>query len=231
MSRTAHNDAPLLTDASKTLYSLVDGQAPADTVRRFLMDEFNIMAKLPTLPAYIQPNGFHTFKLGGIDGDYLLRLHYWPQDLPEAGESAGIHDHVFDFTSLVVAGNAAMVNTHYDMAQAPESPLSLYKVDYTSARESQIIKLGDHFRPVVIGRDIVPPGGYYEFPAGKFHTSKIDGNAEAFTLLATRLHAGLDGPRFLAPSTYTSDTSTYKRQEPTPAQRTHIANRLQAFLG
>lgn len=231
MNRTAHNDAPLANAAGQALYDMVTRQAPAETVRRFLRDEFDIAAKLGDLPAYIQPNGFHTYKLAGTDGDYLLRLHYWPPGLPDAGDSAGIHDHIFDFTSLVLAGDAAMINTHYEMAHAPESPLALYKVDYTSARESQIIKLGDHFRPVVAARDIVPAGAYYTFPAGSFHTSMIDGNAEAFTLLATKLRPGMDGPRFLAPSTYAGDNSTYRRQDPGPAQRAHVAARLRHFLG
>lgn len=230
MNRAAHNDAPAATNAGQLLYDMVAGQVPVDTVRRFLRDEFDIVTQLATLPAYIQPNGFHTYKLAGMDGDYLLRLHYWPEGLPDAGESAGIHDHIFSFTSLVLAGAAPMVNTHYEIEHDRQSPLALYKVDYTSARESKIIKLGNHFKPVAVARDVVPTGAYYTFAAGLFHTSAIADNAEAFTLLATKLQPDMDGPLFLGPADYTSDTRQYRRQDPGPERRAHVAARLAHYL-
>ena len=226
MNRDAHADAPLLDRTSRRLYDMVLEQAPFRDVLKFLLEDFNGAARVAALPAYIQPNGFYTFKLGGVDGDNVLRLHFWPEGRPDQYKAGGIHDHVFSFTSLVLSGDRPMINTHYEIEEDRESPLAVYKVIYTSARDSQIVKLADHFRPVAAARDIVPAGQYYTFPAGRFHTSQIMDNGEAFTLMATRLDPRFDGPRFIAPSAYSAELTSYTRRDPSPEQRALVARKL-----
>lgn len=178
-------------------------------------------------PAYIQPNGFWTFKLGGVDGHQVLRLHVWPEGLPEKGLSAGIHDHVFDFTSLLLAGDAPLINTHYNISEDENSPLSLYKVDYKNPKKSNIIKLPGHFRASAAQRISIEPGEYYTFPAGAFHTSQMLNDAFGMTLLASNINPSVSSPRFLAENYEIN--APYERQNATLRQREFVSRKLKAL--
>jgi hypothetical protein len=222
MSRIAHNDAPQSDPLTRDIYNLIRNQAPFGTLKNRLFGDFNIAARIMTAPGYVQPNGFSTFKLGGIDGDCLLRLHWWPKGMPELESRAGIHDHVFNFTSLVLDGDAPMINRVYDVQQNPGSPLNLYEVDYTGPNNSVIRKLADHSNGVLREQQAVRPGEYYTLPAGVFHSSQIEGDAEALTLIATKLDTNFTRPRFLAPASETD----YTRPPLTQAHREQTIYRL-----
>lgn len=227
MNQNAHNDAPKADAQTQILYDLINGQAAPDRVRNFLSDSYNVIARIQQAPGYVQPNGFLTFKLGGLNDDRLLRLHLWPEGLPETGDTAGVHDHVFDFTSLVLAGNGPMVNTIYTPEQQDDGSLTLYAVDYTSPKTSHLIRLGDHFAAAETTRSTIHPGEYYQMKAGVFHTSQIQGNAMAITLLATRMGPAAAQPRFLSAHQPAMD---YTRPPLTDDHRKTLINYLQKIL-
>ena len=225
MSKLAHNDAPVADPLARKLYTMIRNQAPPEQVRHILYGEFNITYRLKTAPGYIQANGFATFKLGGLDGDQLLRLHFWPAGLPDEGDTSGMHDHVFHLTSLVLDGNGPMINTVYDVCPDKSSTLNLYEVEYTGPKTSRINTLGENFSGVAAKREIIPPSSYYTLGAGRFHTSRIAGDAEAITLLATSINPELSPrPRFLAAS---GGDSNYQRPELTNELRNRVIARLQ----
>lgn len=226
MSRIAHNDAPQSDPLTREIYDLVRDQAPFGKIKDRLFGDFNVAARIMTAPGYVQPNGFSTFKLGGVDGDCLLRLHWWPEGMPELESRGGIHDHVFNFTSLVLDGDAPMINTIYDVGQNPDSNLNLYEVDYTGPTSSVIRKLADHSIGVIRGQQTVQPGNYYTLPAGVFHSSQIQDDAEAITLFATKLDADYPRPRFLAPAS----ESDYARPPLTQAHREQTIHRLRKIF-
>jgi hypothetical protein len=180
------------------------------------------------VPTYKQANGFWTFKLGGEAG-CMLRLHYWPAGLREATETAGIHDHVFDFTSLVLAGRDPMINTKFVMQEDPASRLAIYEVDYKTPQLQTIRRLAGHFRPVAVRTDRVPPGNYYDFPAGEFHTSNILGNGEAITLMATQENPAVKNPRFIGAGDLAVQPA-YERLPLSAGERGFVAQRLRASM-
>lgn len=223
MSRAAHNDAPEIDPQTQEIYDLIMRQAPRQNIQACLRGSFDLAARVMDAPGYVQPNGFLTFKLGGVDGDHLLRLHLWPKGLPQLYKAAGIHDHVFDFTSLVLCGDGAMINTVYQEKADSSGALGLYEVNYTTPKTSQIIKLGDHFSATAVEREIIRPGEYYTMNAGVFHTSQIENNAEAATIIATRMDPDIRHPRFL------SETSPDAQFVRPPLTREH-RNRLVTVL-
>ena len=226
MSRQAHTDAPQTDALTRILYDMVAGQIPTPLVKGFLRYPYNLAARVQQAPGYVQPNGFLTFKLGGIGGDHLLRLHYWPEGLPESSETAGIHDHVFDFTSLVIGGGA-MINTGWQVRPDAASPDSLYEVDYTDPDHSRLIRLAGRFSGAATASERVAPDSYYTVRAGEFHTSRIENNQEAITLIATKLGPDRTRPRFLSTSRPNPD---YVRPPLTQTHRDRLLSQLRKVL-
>ncbi len=227
MSKNAHTDAPVTDAKTGILYSMVMRQVPYAEIKDFLTGIYNLAARLENCPGYVQPNGFITFKLGGIDGDNLLRLHLWPENLPELAETAGVHDHVFDFTSLLLGGTAPMINRIYEPRPDPASDQALYRVDYINPSNVRVVKLGDHFKAVETKVETIQPGSYYNLEAGLFHTSEIEGHCEALTLIATKINPSVSSPRFLSARNADID---YVRPALTPNHRQQAISCLQKFL-
>lgn len=55
--------------------------------------------------SYRHPNGFDKIVLGSVGNKYKLRLHVWHWLDPSLGHSADVHDHFWNFSSLVLCGN------------------------------------------------------------------------------------------------------------------------------
>jgi hypothetical protein len=218
----AHADAPA-NDLADRIWSMVMDRAPSADVVRILLHDFDAARQVISVPGYVQPNGFLTFKLGGHNGDNVLRLHFWPAGMPEKSDSAGPHDHNFDFTSLVFAGDATMINTVYNLSSPGEADgLNLYRAEYTSHKGANIKHIASGIKPLPVLEEIVSPGQYYSLKAGLFHNSQIQGDKEAITLLASRLNPAHPEPRFLAQ--YFSEKTS--RVQLTHDHRTLVAQRL-----
>jgi hypothetical protein len=216
--------------AARKLHGMIWNHAPVHEVRDFLLHEFGAASRLLSVPTYTQPNGFWTFKLGrDVDAkgyERMLRLHYWPHGLNETAETGGVHDHVFEFTSLVLSGYEPMINTYYETKRDPGSKEAVYEVVNINPQEQKVRKVSDDFRAVAVRRDIIPPGNYYDFPAGALHTSRIQNDGEAITLMATCAHPFTLNARFIAPK----DIKIHPQYLRTPlneSQRGHVAQLLE----
>jgi len=66
--------------------------------------------------SYVHKNGFDKFKLiVSDDPEYKFRLHVWrPEILPQTEQDVDLHNHRWDFTSTLIAGNMRFMN--YDLA-------------------------------------------------------------------------------------------------------------------
>ncbi|WP_435640071.1 hypothetical protein [Micavibrio aeruginosavorus] len=229
MSRISHADAPAMDDCGQRLYDAIWAQRPRAEVLGILLHDFQAAARVIDTPGYIQPGGFWTFKLAGVQGDNLIRLHIWPAGRPDRTNTEGIHDHVFDFTSLVLAGGAPMVNTVYTPLPDKDGPVSIYNVNYLDTKNVDVEKLRGRFMPVAQYQDHTSTGEYYTLKAGDFHTSVFENESFGVTLLATRLDPTIRCPRFFFDAHATPQMDQPRR--PISVERRQMVAHLLQSLG
>lgn len=133
------------------------------------------------LPFKLHPLGFIACTLL-TEGSRKLRLHYWPavggtQQSPDSQ----IHDHLFEFTSWVLAG--AVENVEYIDSPVGKE-FSVYKTQY-SGDQSILTKTGATLKLSEQRRTLYDAGTCYSVSAGVLHETVRVGAAPAFTVLLT----------------------------------------------
>lgn len=113
-------------------------------------------------------NGF--IQLDIIDN---FRLHVWPEVQLQAQDTyTPWHDHTFGFISHILCGY--LIHTHYKIL--PNDLLGNYNlyeaVPELGSSNTKLIQTPGRFDLVQRNRDVRKRGGYYNFPAGEFHTSE-----------------------------------------------------------
>jgi len=118
-----------------------------------------------------------------VEKQFKVRLHIWPPiGLHEQSADCTIHDHVFEFTSWVLAG--AVENIDYPDFKVG-SGRSAYSTTYSGVksvltRTSMTLELGKAVRKTI------SQGESYEVKAGCLHETRLAGESGAVTLLITR---------------------------------------------
>ena len=136
------------------------------------------LRKLPD-PPRLHPNGFLT-----LDIDEATKLHLWPEDVPRRRtDGAFVHDHVFAFSSRVLAGG--LLDVRYDLRQDRLGQMRLHEVPCKKAR-CHTARVGPRlaegrYTLVERSRRTVVAGEVYDFPVETLHTS------DAMVLTATLL--------------------------------------------
>lgn len=132
---------------------------------------------------------FRIHPLGFVAGTILVekqfkaRLHIWPSiGLHEQSADCTIHDHVFEFTSWVLAG--AVDNVEYPDFKIG-SGHSAYSTTYSGiksvlTRTNMRLELG---KPV---KKTISKGESYVVKSGCLHETRLAGESGAVTLLITR---------------------------------------------
>jgi hypothetical protein len=129
------------------------------------------------------PLGFFVCKWDLSEGR-SLRLHLWNKKFNWA-QAPGweIHDHLFSFTSLLLAGSIR--NCMYEIHESPtgDSNYSEYKVLYNGSQSSmKLIKEGVSL--TVLADTKESTGNFYSMDAGVLHSSELIVEP-ALTVLAT----------------------------------------------
>jgi hypothetical protein len=133
------------------------------------------------VPFRLHPLGFLACTLL-VEGARKFRLHYWPiasavQQSPECQ----IHDHLFEFTSWVLAGSVE--NIEYG-ASSTGPEYAAYQTEY-ARDQSTLIKTTRTLRLVEISRRTFSAGSSYVVPAGVLHETVRIGPDPACTVLVT----------------------------------------------
>lgn len=133
------------------------------------------------LPFRWHPLGFIACTLL-TQGSKKVRLHYWPSmsARPQTGQCQ-IHDHIFDFTSWVLAG--AVENIEYEENESG-TEFSIYKAEY-KAEFSMLTKTAQTIRLAVGRARTYSAGSKYEVQARRLHETRRIGPEAALTILIT----------------------------------------------
>lgn len=117
-----------------------------------------------------------------VEGGVKARVHVWPViKLKEQSSDCMVHDHVFEFTSWVLAG--AVENIDYPKFKIG-SGRSTYAATYSGSKSiltktEALVDLGE---PV---KKIITAGGSYKVTAGCLHETRQVGDFGAVTVLIT----------------------------------------------
>lgn len=130
----------------------------------------------------IHPLGFIASTIF-IEGDVKVRLHIWPKSgLREQNSDCTIHDHVFEFTSWVLAG--AVENIDYPDFKVGGGRAA-YSTTYSGIK-SVLTRTDEKFELGRAVKKTIFQGESYEVNAGCLHETRLAGDSGAVTLLITR---------------------------------------------
>ena len=131
----------------------------------------------------LHPNGFVQYDLAPD-----VRLHIWSPRLPEAQVAkTPLHDHTFNFRSLVLCGTL-----HHDLfTWVPvnnEPSHTLYTArPWLTGQDTKLLSLEEHGIMNLLEQREFPANCEYVFKAGWFHESYADG-LTATVCIKTRKH-------------------------------------------
>lgn len=128
------------------------------------------------------PLGFYSFTLGKINDKINIRLHIWDIDLVPQDKNLMIHNHIFNFKSLVLVGK--ICNLTYTLNESDESNGTLYSVSYNQ-KGSVLTKLKTGYSASLISQNTITKGQYYSIKSNEFHESVSFQNCFSATLLCT----------------------------------------------
>jgi hypothetical protein len=209
---TSVADAPLADKPTNALMAMLRAKAPVAEVKAHLNGEFDLLARLATVPAAHHPQGFLVFKLGQAEGGHsALRFHVWSKHERIVGDQKGfqIHDHIFGFNSLLLAGS--MENRSYAVTPSPtETGLRLFPVRYTAPNVDTI---SAEPTPVTLTRsktEAVHAGQYYSMSAGVFHTSAVPKDQLTMTLLLATGDPRYTEPRMVGKASATLPKTNHR---------------------
>lgn len=158
--------------------------------------------------------GFLQVKLKGMQ-----RLHIWHPDLPRRScfEHSSIHDHRFDFASLVLCG--VQVNDRYrEEPYSGRTQFSLPDTYFKYVHEGPRGKSGNRpwiatgsIRLVHCEHKAIVPGCTYFMTAGDLHSTTPSGDGKVATIM-TKTFEGTTPARSLCKEGVTPDVDFDRRQ-------------------
>jgi hypothetical protein len=110
------------------------------------------------------------------------RIHIWPA-LNASSEDVvcPIHDHVFEFTSWVLAGELQNIEYH---VSATGRPHAMYHAEYTGNR-SVLVRTSSIVNLEESSRVVHPTGSVYSVASGQLHETRLVGPGPAVSVLLT----------------------------------------------
>lgn len=143
---------------------------------------FQAQQSSSTMVAQRHPLGFFACRWP-LGGGRSLRLHLWSKQFGWAQEPGWeIHDHVFSFSSLLLAGE--LKNRVYDIEETSSTgQYSVYEVLYNGS-ESSLKMIHDGVKLTVSADTVESAGAIYSMDAGILHSSDLT-SEKALTILAT----------------------------------------------
>lgn len=130
--------------------------------------------------------GFIQLKLSDVE-----RMHFWTPDIPSP-EREEIHNHRYDFSSIVLAGNLRHDVYHLDATVDPSADLRIvdgceYEIFETNCAPTHegTVETVSPCLVTHIGQFNLQAGSTYEFPHESFHTT--EGTEFAITKLIRKL--------------------------------------------
>lgn len=148
----------------------------------------------------VHGNGFIQLDLvpGGV-----VRLHVWHQELPRQAVDTGIHDHRFNFESLVLKGS--MLSICYEAKPHPDGVYNVYRAVASTGEDTALVPMQQRVNAVVSNVTRCNAGETYSLAPGYLHRSEpINGSCS--TLMWKGTTATIT-PRVLCPVGLTPDAA------------------------
>lgn len=141
--------------------------------------------------AYNHPYGFNVFKLIAND-DFNMRLHIWSKERDPLAKEFEIHDHIYSFKSLILAGG--IIHTVYDIVDSRNN----YRVfEGSYGPDSSTITPTEKMVTLSDGDVIkINQGERYNIKSGRLHLVEAFSGTVA-TILATRRDYSRQAPLIL----------------------------------
>lgn len=169
LSRTTRNPGwkPLLT-------SFASRVSAADICKEVLGDTGLLRAMAAR--SYRHPNGFDKLILLRDDRGALIKFDVWWEGDTDWGR---IHDHRFDFSSLVFAGSLQL--RHYLPAKLPDAEcVDVYRLSVPQ-RENDLVPRRQGL--IKVWEGAVPAGTHYDMDCNMFHQATGTGDRMTATLV------------------------------------------------
>lgn len=128
------------------------------------------------------PLGFYSFHLCKFNENENLRLHIWKDKSSVQSNELLIHNHIFNFKSLVLIGE--IKNHKYQLIKQKQASGCLYVVNYLN-ESSTLRKINNGFELLDEKVEIIEKGQYYQSYFSEFHKSTSEGKEMCATLLLT----------------------------------------------
>jgi hypothetical protein len=141
------------------------------------------------------PLGFYSFNLCKLSENENIRLHIWKNKSALQNSELLIHNHIFNFKSLVLLGK--IKNYNYKIYKDLEKNGYLYEVNY-STNGSILKPLDKGYNLINESIQEIEQGNYYQLHYDKFHKSENDIDDICATLLYTN-DVSQDKPMVFSP--------------------------------
>ncbi len=166
-----------LTNLYQSLYK----ERPVDEIKIALLKCFpdlNIVGKY-------HPLGFYSFSLGNVTDQIALRLHIWASDAKVQDDNLLIHNHTFNFKSLVLHGT--IINNTYKVQESQfDDAGELFRVEYMEG-SSMLTKLPGRYYLIPETTQVMQMGEYYSVESTEFHESINSSEQFSVTILYTEI--------------------------------------------
>ncbi|GEM_PF-2883335 len=132
-----------------------------------------------------------------VDSRRALRLHYWNKAFDwHQSDGLDIHDHVFDFTSVVMSG--CLTNREYEIIPGEVGANCIYRAEYYSGGSKLVREDVNVAMRLIAEKSHLAPSAY-SLLSGVLHRTQLNSD-EAVTLLAVRYKSDArDGARVVGP--------------------------------
>jgi hypothetical protein len=210
-----------------TLAENLANKEPREQIKPLLLELISFKKQDNSLIGNWHPLGFVHANLGRIDGIGTIRLHIWLQNKRKTQiPSFPIHDHVFTVNSHILSGT--VTNRIYHIERDSINPThKLYSVKYDNNKsllESLNQKVNCHF----ISEENFTIGQYYSVRSSVFHTTEVNENHFASTLVLTNNH--INGEPKVVGGLFQNDIYIYERSLCEPAELLEMISLLEHKL-
>ncbi|MCI2254225.1 hypothetical protein L2D08_07600 [Domibacillus sp. PGB-M46] len=183
-------------------------KAPHEQIKSLLLEIISLKKQDNSLIGNWHPLGFIHANLGHIDGIGTIRLHIWlPNKRKTQNPSFPIHDHVFTVNSHILSGS--VTNRIYQIEEdLINSTHKLYTVKYDN-NKSILQSLNQKINCQFISEESFTSGQYYSVNSNVFHSSEVNKNQFASTLVLTNNY--INGEPKVVGELFLNDIYTYER--------------------
>lgn len=143
-------------------FKLKDGMKIRENLNQYFLQNKN------EISFQKHPLGFKYFKLGNVSNYEEFRLHFWINTIEKHDKDLQIHDHSFDFESVVL--NGRIINNKYRIISSNNFNGYVYDVKFRNEKSKLI--LNQENCSIELEESVeINVGEFYKMSSSSFHES------------------------------------------------------------